>query len=54
MDSQDLNSSSSLPKRRRALTDAERRSIRRRYLEHLGYQSHLISWFEDKTGHILN
>jgi hypothetical protein len=46
--------SSSAPKRRRDLTDLERRNIRRRSSEHPGPQSSLISWFLEETGHRLN
>ena len=42
------------PKRRRALTDLERRNIRRRFVEYPGPQSSLISWFYQETGHQLN
>ena len=45
--------SSSAPKRRHALTDLERRNIRRRNSEHPGPQSSLISWFLEETGHRL-
>jgi hypothetical protein len=44
---------SSIPRRRRAITDLERRNIRRRYTEHPGQQAHLASWFEQQTGYRL-
>ena len=42
------------PKRRRAVTDLERRNIRRRSIEFPGSQSALILWFYSETGHQLN
>lgn len=51
------NSSSSLPagRRRRAVTDLERQTIRKRNREHPpARQSELIAWFEQDTGHKLN
>jgi hypothetical protein len=44
---------SSISRRRRAITDLERRNIRRRYTEHPGQQVHIASWFEQQTGHRL-
>jgi hypothetical protein len=41
-------------KRRRAVTDLERRNIRQHYKEHPGTQQALISWSNDQTGHLLN
>jgi Fission yeast centromere protein N-terminal domain len=45
--------SSLIPRKRRAITDLERRNIRRRNTEHPGQQAHLASWFEQQTGHHL-
>jgi hypothetical protein len=51
-------SSSSLSKpsqKRRAITDLERQTIRKRQREHpAAYQSDLIEWFKQETGHDLN
>ena len=46
---------STLPlKRRRAVTDLERRNIRQHYKEHPGTQQALVAWFNNQTGHLLN
>ena len=48
----------SSPQKRRAITDLERQSIRKRQREHPAraatYQSELIKWFKQETGHELN
>ena len=38
-------------KRRRAVTDLERRNLRRHNTEHPGPQSSLVSWFFKEIGH---
>jgi hypothetical protein len=50
------SSSSSKPsQKRRAITDLERQSIRKRQREHPAtHQSELIKWFKQETGHELN
>jgi hypothetical protein len=51
------SSSSSLKpsQKRRAITDLERQSIRKRQQEHpAAHQSELIEWFKKATGHELN
>ena len=42
-------------KRRRALTDADRLSIRNRYKTHpTAQQNELADWFSNETGHKIN
>jgi hypothetical protein len=50
------SSSSSLKtgQRRRAATNLERQSIRKRQQEHPAGQNELIQWFKQETGHDLN
>ena len=45
--------SSEPTKRRRALTDLNRRNIRRRNSQYPGLQIGLISWFQEGTGRTL-
>ena len=54
MASQSSQSSQHPLKRRRAVTDLERRNIRQHHTEHPGTQQALISWFNAQTGHLLN
>ena len=45
----------SLPRKRRAVTNDERITIRRRNREHPStYQGELIAWFHQETGHQLD
>jgi hypothetical protein len=48
------NSSSTVPAKRKAITDQERLQIRKRAKEHPGQQGELIKWFYQETGHQLN
>jgi hypothetical protein len=48
------SSSSSTLKKRRAISDAERLSIRKRAREHPGQQGELVKWFYQETSHQLN
>src|ERR1700722_14429497 len=52
--SSQLPESSQPLKRRRAVTDLERRDIRQHHAEHPGTQQSLIYWFNTQTGHLLN
>jgi protoporphyrinogen oxidase len=45
--------SSSAPKRRRAITDADRQRVRKRNKDHLAQQADLAAWFYQETGHQL-
>jgi hypothetical protein len=47
-------SSSSIPQKRKGVTDSERAIIRKRAKEHPGKQSELINWFFQEHGHTLN
>ena len=51
-----MSSSLSKPsQKRRAITDFERQSIRKRQQQHpAAHQSELIEWFKQETGHELN
>ena len=53
MSSSSLTSTSN-PRKRRAITDLERRNIRRYHDAHPGPQAALVSWFYQETGHQLN
>jgi hypothetical protein len=48
------NSNTMAPKRRRALTDLERRNIRQRNATNPSTQNALIAWFQEQTGHSLD
>jgi hypothetical protein len=50
----DLNLSSIVPKKRKAITDQERLIIRKQAQEHPTHQSQLIKWFYEEHGHQLN
>ena len=46
--------SSSIPQKRKAVTDSDRVVLRKRYQEHPCKQSDLINWFRQETGHKLD
>ena len=46
--------SSSIPQKRKGVTDSERATLRKRYKEHPSTQSDLINWFRQETGHKLD
>ena len=48
------SSSSSIPQKRKGVTDSERTILRKRYKEHPCKQSDLINWFWQETGHKLD
>jgi hypothetical protein len=48
------SSSSSIPQKRKGVTDSERATLRKRYKEHPSTQSDLINWFRQETGHKLD
>lgn len=48
------SSSSTIPQKRKWVTDSERAILRKRYKEHPCKQSDLINWFRQETGHKLD
>ena len=48
------SSSSSIPQKRKGVTDSERATLRKRYKEYPSTQSDLINWFRQETGHKLD
>jgi hypothetical protein len=48
------STSSTIPKKRKGVTDSERALLRKRYKEHPSTQTELMNWFLQETGHKLS